>query len=152
MSRQEKLQMLLRQNEGRSKRPSFVNRMADLTGSILLHSDFLSLEETDKLREKITTLWRNAGKHKFASVHEAQEFIRHLNIPEKMTGVMLLSISEYLGGMKVVIPEMVSKIEEIFRIESDTINFYSVSGSFFLGIDFFEDFGEWKYEVSYIVN
>lgn len=149
MDRPEKLQMLLRQNEGRSKRPHFVNRLTDLLGCTLQDSDFLSLEKTEKLREMIIELWHDANKQQFVNVQDAQEFIKQLNIPKEMTGFMLLSISEYIGAMNVGVTEMVSKLAELFKIESDTISFCDASGAFFLGIDFFEDFGDWKYEVAY---
>lgn len=155
-SRRRRLQLLARQNRGKTEFRSYLGELAGLLEVEIADSDRLDLQATDQLfaAHKKRRQEHHQPQHCFQKTWTymptgvwSVECARIGGALRGIHGVLFVGPYEYCGAIKVELERALQAAQPLLNFDGDTLNLGTVEGSSGLSLDKYEEHSEWLVEL-----
>ena len=131
----------------------YIDQLKEIFGLKFSYSDFSTLNRTDQVTEefykKFKSNIQSGKKYKKASFVDFEIDVKKLTDRVKdEKGYLLTKNAEWFGAPMVPISIALSQCTKILELDGDSLNIISTDLEKGILLDYFEEFGEWYYELT----
>lgn len=153
MTKNLKLNFLVRKNQGKNLLPSIIKDLSNLLAREIKEKDFLCLKESDLIREDFI---KKVSQNKNFKIVTSTEFKDISKILEKINNdiqnfqcFLFFRDSDKFGALKINLNEIIENLFALLSLDGDTIFFCESGNRLHFNLTFYEESNSIYYELFY---